>query len=120
MFKLTNKIIVITGGAGLLGQQHAESVAEFGATPIILDLDLNKAEEVAARLAEQYSVNAVGMSVNITIEKQVATCCQQVLNRFGKIDILINNAANNPKVDVSGSVQNSSRLESCNNPFSVK
>ncbi len=111
MFDLTNKVIVITGGTGLLGPKHAEAVAEFGAIPVLWDLDAKKAEEMAARIAKEYGVDAVGAAVDITQEDQIEQAKEGLLQRFGKIDGLINNAANNPKVSAEGQVQGSTRLE---------
>ena len=56
MFDLTDKVVVITGGAGKLGQKHAEAVAEFKAVPILLDLSLEQAKIVATRISKEYGV----------------------------------------------------------------
>jgi NAD(P)-dependent dehydrogenase (short-subunit alcohol dehydrogenase family) len=111
IFNLKGKIVVITGGAGLLGQKHAEAVAEYGAIPIILDLSLEKSLEVAARINEEYQTGALGLSVDITKENEVRQACETVQKKVGKIDVLINNAANNPKVEESKDGKNFSRLE---------
>ena len=110
-FQLDNKVVIITGGAGFLGQKHAEAVAEFGANPVLLDLEQEKVEKTADLIKSQYNVKCVGLAVDITREDSVKNCCESVINEFGKIDVLINNAANNPAVDSKGGVQNSSRLE---------
>ena len=111
MFDLTNKIVVITGGAGKLGQKHAEAVAEFKAIPILLDLSKDWTDAVATRIARQYGVKSLGFEVDITKEDQVADCCHKIFDEFGKIDVLINNATNNPKVENAEKEQNFSRLE---------
>lgn len=110
MFNLKNKVIVITGGAGLLGRQHAEAVAEFGANPVILDLFKDKAEAVASDISKKYKVSAFGTGLDITDEKAVEKCCKLILKKYGRIDVLINNAANNPKMETKGT-KNFSRLE---------
>jgi len=111
LFRLDGKIIVITGGAGLLGQKHAEAVADFGAIPVILDLSQKNATNVAARLREEYKVESEGFAVDITSEEQISLCCKNLIKQFGKIDVLINNAANNPKVEDSKEGKNFTRLE---------
>ena len=111
MFDLTDKVVVITGGAGKLGQKHAEAIAEFKAIPIILDLSKDQANAVAIRIANEYGVRSVGVAVDITKESQIVQCCQDLLKEFGKIDVLINNATNNPKVENATKEQNFSRLE---------
>jgi NAD(P)-dependent dehydrogenase (short-subunit alcohol dehydrogenase family) len=110
-FDLTGKIVVITGGAGFLGQKHAEAVAEFGAIPVLVDLDPERLAAALERLEPDFPKRTVALTADITREDQVQTACAEVLRRFGKVDVLINNAANNPKVDAASRVQNASRLE---------
>jgi NAD(P)-dependent dehydrogenase (short-subunit alcohol dehydrogenase family) len=110
LFDLTGRVAVITGGSGLLGQKHAEVIAAAGGTPVLVDLAAAEPEAHAERLAERYGVKALGCSVDITSPEQVKTLLAAVLERFATVDILINNAANNPKVGaVSGPAW--SRLE---------
>jgi len=110
LFSLKDRVVVITGGGGLLGRQHAEAVAEAGGIPVLLDLHLAPVEELAARFQDKYGVAASGWAVDITQEDQVAANCAAILDRYGRIDALVNNAANNPKVEGDGS-KNFSRLE---------
>ena len=110
LFSLKNKVIVITGATGLLGQKHAEVVAAYGGNPILLDLSKDAVEALAEQLNQQYSVNASGFMVDITDELQIKANVAMLLEQFGKIDGLVNNAANNPKVEDS-SDKNFSRLE---------
>ena len=111
MFNLEGKIIVITGGAGLLGFQHASAVASLKAVPVLIDINQASLDKAAAEIRAKHGVDCAGMRVNITDEAEVEKACAEVLAKFGKIDVLINNAANNPKVDNTGKVGNSSRLE---------
>jgi len=111
MFDLTDKVVLITGGAGKLGQKHADAVAEFKGVPIILEPQKEKAEAVAYRITNEFGVSSIGMGIDITDELQVAQCCQDLLEKYGKIDVLINNATNNPKVETAQKEQNFSRLE---------
>lgn len=108
-FSLSGKVIVITGAAGLLGRQHAEAVASSGGIPVLLDLR-DEAIVVAQKLANEYNVPASGWVVDITQENFVQQNCATLLERYGKIDGLINNAANNPKVEDSDNMA-FSRLE---------
>jgi NAD(P)-dependent dehydrogenase (short-subunit alcohol dehydrogenase family) len=110
LFSLKNKVIVITGASGLLGRQHAEAVAMQGGIPVLLDLNQDTLDKQAAEINERFNIKTSGYFVNITDEKSVKNNCVQVLAEFGKIDGLVNNAANNPKVENS-SDKNSSRLE---------
>ena len=110
LFNLKDKVVVITGAAGLLGYKHAEAVASYGANPVLLDLSQKKVDNIAVKLNKQFKVNAIGFEVDITNEAQIENNVKLILNHFGKIDCLINNAANNPKVEDNLDV-NFSRLE---------
>jgi len=110
LFRLDGKVIIITGAAGLLGRKHAEAIAAFGGTPVLLDLYENPVKQLADELNEKYSVSAIGMSLDITNEEAIFNNCNQLVKQFGKIDGLVNNAANNPKVEDNGE-KNFSRLE---------
>ncbi|TGL59752.1 SDR family oxidoreductase [Leptospira ognonensis] len=110
LFSLKDKVIVITGAAGLLGRQHADAIASAGGIPILLDLYKEPVEEYAKVLQEKYGVRAIGFQVNITKEEEIRANCTEIVQTFGRIDGLVNNAANNPKVEES-SDKNFSRLE---------
>jgi NAD(P)-dependent dehydrogenase (short-subunit alcohol dehydrogenase family) len=110
IFGLDSKIIVITGATGLLGRKHAEAIACYGGVPILLDLSQQIVNELADELNNKYNVGSVGFAIDITDEKAVESNAKQLIEKFGKIDGLVNNAANNPKVEDSKEV-NFSRLE---------
>ncbi len=57
-FTLDRRVIVITGGAGLLGRQHAIAIAELGGIPVVLDIDSAAAQRVACEIEETYAVPA--------------------------------------------------------------
>jgi len=103
LFDLTGRVAVITGGAGLLGTKHAEIIAAAGGTPVLLDLPQAKPEAAAAAIATKYGVDAIGLVTDITQPAEVENVRDKLLARFRRIDILINNAANNPKVESGGS-----------------
>jgi NAD(P)-dependent dehydrogenase (short-subunit alcohol dehydrogenase family) len=110
LFDLTGRVAVITGGAGLLGTRHAEIIAAAGGSPVLLDLPQAKPESAADAISKKYRVDASGLAVDITQLAELESVRDQLLARFGRIDILINNAANNPKVELAGS-KTWSRLE---------
>ena len=110
LFDLSGRIVVITGAAGLLGRQHANAVASVGGIPVLLDLKAEPIEKLAMELHTQYGVPAQGYVVDITRESQIESNKSVLLKQFGKIDALVNNAANNPKVEKKEGV-NFSRLE---------
>lgn len=110
LFRLDKKIIVITGAAGLLGRKHAEAIACFGGTPVLLDLSQQAVSDLANELKTKYNVDSIGFGIDITDETAVEKNANQLFDFFGKVDGLVNNAANNPKVEDSSGV-NFSRLE---------
>ena len=110
LFRLDNKVIIITGATGLLGRKHAEVVACYGGTPILLDLSQQAVDSFANELNDKYKIDSVGFSIDITDEKAIENNVKKLIERFGKIDGLVNNAANNPKVEDSNEI-NFSRLE---------
>ncbi|MCH9711764.1 MAG: SDR family oxidoreductase [Proteobacteria bacterium] len=110
LFRLDNKVIVITGATGLLGRKHAEAVACYGGTPILLDLSQQAVDSFANKLNDKYKIDSIGFAIDITDEKSIKNNAKLLIDKFGKIDGLVNNAANNPKVEES-SDKNFSRLE---------
>ena len=110
LFRLDNKIIIITGATGLLGRKHAEAIACYGGTPILLDLSQGVVDDFSNELNAKYNTNAIGFAIDITNEQAIANNAKLLIGKFGKIDGLVNNAANNPKVEES-SDKNFSRLE---------
>ncbi|HEY1220409.1 MAG: SDR family oxidoreductase [Bryobacteraceae bacterium] len=109
-FDLSGRVAVITGGAGLLGRQHARAIAGAGGIPVLLDVAGPGAAERAAEVAAEFDVPTFGRQADITSAASVEESLQDVLARFGRVDILINNAANNPKMESRTEV-NFSRFE---------
>ena len=110
LFSLTGKVVVITGSAGLLGRQHAEAVASARGIPVLLDIRAEAVQELADEISSGFDVPASGWAVDITNEPKVKDNCAAVLSRYGHIDALVNNAANNPKVEGDSTIA-FSRLE---------
>lgn len=105
VFDLKGRVAIITGGAGLLGVKHAEAVAEAGGSPVIADLDAGRAAGAAQALRERYGVDSLGVEVDVTERASIEQLLKTVLDHYGRIDILINNAANNPKVEKTGGAE---------------
>lgn len=110
LFDLTDKVAVITGGAGLLGEKHAEAIAEFGGIPILLDIDKKSGKEKASRISHEYQVDCEFELCDITDESQIMSVRDSLLSKYERIDILVNNAAIDPKVEAK-SDKKLSRLE---------
>ncbi len=99
--KLRNRVAIITGGAGILGVQHAEVIAEAGGIPILWDINRDAVLEQAQRIQEQFHVKCIGIEVDITEIDAVKKGLDNILTTFNRVDILINNAANDPKVETN-------------------
>jgi NAD(P)-dependent dehydrogenase (short-subunit alcohol dehydrogenase family) len=108
LFDLTGRVAAITGGAGLMGIQHAEVIAAHGGIPVLVDVV--RAEEKAEDLGRRHQVPARACQCDITQPESVRELLREIIAHFGRVDILINNAANNPKMENSTEV-NFSRLE---------
>ncbi len=109
-FDLAGRVAVITGGSGLLGREHAIALADCGALPVLLDIN-----DVALVSASEFVQAASGVSplcivCDITNEVQIENARDQIAQEAQPASILINNAANNPKVEDGGAKQ-WSRLE---------
>jgi NAD(P)-dependent dehydrogenase (short-subunit alcohol dehydrogenase family) len=109
-FDLTGRVAIITGGTGLLGQQHAEAVAHAGGIPVLADIRVNMIDTHSPDWKTRFGEKACAIQTDITDPGSVKNLLQQVLAEFGQIDILINNAANNPKMENKVDVE-FSRLE---------
>ncbi|HEY5159262.1 MAG TPA: SDR family oxidoreductase [Anaerolineales bacterium] len=109
-FDLTGRVAVITGGTGLLGQQHAEAIANAGGIPVLADIRVDNVEPQSRAWKERFGDSATASKVDITQPESVKVLLAEVLSRYGRVDILINNAANNPKMEKTAEVE-FSRLE---------
>ncbi len=108
IFSLKDKTALITGAGGLLGPKHAEAIIEHGGRVILTDHHLERVEKQAIRLNEKYgkgSAEYYHMDVTDPISVRA------VVNLVEKIDILINNAAKDPKVKKGESLTPASRFE---------
>ena len=97
-FGLSGRVAIITGGAGMLGVQHAEAIAEAGGCPVLADIDETSAIREAGKIADKYGADCLGIKTDITNKDEVQALSDKVIHKFGRVDILINNAANDPKV----------------------
>ena len=93
LFDLSGKIAILTGACGLLGQEHAHVLAEAGANVVLADLQLEKSQSFAQDITNQWGVEAFPVEVNVSDKTSVEQMVQRVREKFGQIDILINNAA---------------------------
>ncbi len=119
-FSLKGKVCIITGGGGLIGMKHAEAVLEGEGIPVLLDIAEEGMQRVKKSLMEEYGSDKDGKELSLTggtyeadtAEPVIETFVMDItkrrelekvrdilLQKYGHIDALINNAANNPKVE---------------------
>lgn len=96
---LKGKTAVITGAGGLLGPQHAAALLELGATVCLTDINLKNLEDKASILRNSYDHSSILTSYLDVTEKDSIESVRNDLQKSAGIDILINNAAVNPKVE---------------------
>lgn len=98
-FDLSGRVYVITGGAGFLGIRHAEAVLEAGGIPVVNDRCEEKLEAALRHLRGRFGDRRMmGVRADITLRESVEEMVAKTIAAFGRLDGLINNAANNPKM----------------------
>ena len=95
VFDLKGRVVIVTGGAGLLGSRYVRALSAAGAGVIVADLD----EGASKRVAESCDGDAVPVRVDVTDPDSINAMVEQTMDRFGRIDGLVNNAAIDPKFE---------------------
>lgn len=90
--KLLDKVAIITGGAQGIGKEISLKLASEGASCVIVDVDLQKANETSQEISSLYSVETLVFKVDVSITAEVQGCVDKVYEKFKRIDILVNNA----------------------------
>jgi len=90
---LRGRVAIVTGGAGHIGSALCDALAELGAAIAVLDLEQKSTSEVAQRIQEDFKVEAIGLPTDLSDEKAVRSVSSKVIDRFGRLDILVNCAA---------------------------
>ena len=93
LMSLQDRVAVITGGAGYLGRTMAHTLAEAGANIVIVDIDKKKIDAFCKELEDTWQIKTLGLDVDLEVEKQRKSIADKVIASFGRLDILINNAA---------------------------
>ena len=89
-----NKVVVLTGGAGVLGESFAYALASANAKVAILDLNVKKAKEIEKNILEQGQV-AIALECNVLQKESIEKAHDIIIKTFGKVDVLINGAGGN-------------------------
>ncbi|MBN1264750.1 MAG: SDR family oxidoreductase [Anaerolineales bacterium] len=109
-FSLKGRVVIITGAAGLLGRQYSHTVAEAGGIPVMVDIEGKPVHTLSAEIKEK-GVESLPLQADIAEPDQVRAAVDAVMERFGRIDALVNNAAMNPKFDPDHAGEHSNRFE---------
>lgn len=97
LFSLTGKVAVVTGGVGILGRHFCAGLAAHGAGVVVVDLDQGACDGLADQIARQFGVPALGVSCDVASRTQVEAMTARVMDKFGRVDALFNNAAGKPR-----------------------
>jgi len=97
-FDLTGRVAIVTGGVGLLGAEFCKTLAEAGAAVAVVDLNGSASQDVADTLTKS-GYKALAVPTDITKPDSVNAMVEKVVSEFGRIDILVNSAALDPKFD---------------------
>lgn len=95
LFSLQDKVAIVTGACGLLGQQHCKALADAGANVVVADVGEEACKTLAASLGEQH----LPLAIDVTSAGSLENAKGAILQRYGTIDALVNNAAINDKFE---------------------
>lgn len=111
-FLLTGKTALITGGAGLMGVEHASALIESGAAVVICDIDEARLQSVKKQLTLRFKKSKLYVQImDVTDPVSINKNASELAAKNIRIDILINNAAIDPKVSGNEGLKETSRLE---------
>ena len=91
LFSLDGRVAIVTGGRGLYGAGISEGLCEMGATVVIASRNGEKCEELAGELRAKGHA-AIGLALDLSDDASIAAFVKKVMERYGKIDVLVNNA----------------------------
>lgn len=109
-FSLNGRVALVTGGAGLLGKEFCLTLAQAGAEVYAADLNLEAAEAVASELQEQ-GFKAAAVRLDVTSPESTAAVVTNIVEKSGRIDVLVNSAAMDPKFDPQHTQTSSNAFE---------
>lgn len=98
-FSLTNRVAIVTGGAGFLGKEFCRTLAEAGAHVVVADVNQGAAEDIVKNISKAVGVETLAVQADVTNKESVAAMVGMAKDVFGRVDILVNSAALDPKFD---------------------
>ncbi len=110
-FDLQGKVAIVTGGAGMLGKEYCRAFIEASAHVVIADLQGGAAKDYASLISTDGNPKAIGVETDVTDKMSVQSMVTRTLDEFGRIDILVNNAALDPKFDTEHASEHTNTFE---------
>jgi NAD(P)-dependent dehydrogenase (short-subunit alcohol dehydrogenase family) len=110
-FSLAGKVGVVTGALGLLGTHHTRALAAAGAHVVVADLDGATCASRAIGLTRDFGIDALGYALDVTSRESVQGMLDVIREQWGRVEILVNNAAVNEKVEDPGPNGDALRFE---------
>jgi NAD(P)-dependent dehydrogenase (short-subunit alcohol dehydrogenase family) len=107
IFSLKNKTAIVTGSLGLIGKEHCRALSEAGANVIVADIDSQACE----KFAETLQTDSIDCGLDVTNKESITQLRDIVLNKYGHIDILVNNAAINDMFENPKAAADQSKFE---------
>ena len=103
LFDLKNKTVILTGSAGRLGSRFAQVLSSVGANVVLVDIDDQKNSKLEKSLIKKFGTKPMLSNTDISNQNQVRKMVKNVVKKYRKIDVLINNAhflpREDPKID---------------------
>ena len=116
-YDLNGRTALVTGAGGLLGRQHVAALVEAGARVVVTDIDTKYADAAISAIRETSpSADLVAAAIDVTSQDSVRAAHEALAGRGIAVDILVNNAAIDPKVTSTPGVMHSSRFEAFSVP----
>ncbi|MGA9192688.1 MAG: SDR family oxidoreductase [Anaerolineales bacterium] len=110
-FDLSGRTVIITGGAGLLGKSHGHALATAGASVVLADILGEQARLAADEVAQASGAEVLSVQVDVSQPESVQAMIDSTLEAFGTVDVLVNNAALDPKFDSQHQGEHTNRFE---------
>jgi len=110
-FDLDGKVAVVTGALGLLGREHVAALGKAGASVVVTDVDNARCEGLASEVSAMTGKPALGFGADVTVRRDLEWLRDAILTRFGRIDVIVNNAAIDDKVEDPAAAVDESRFE---------
>lgn len=104
-FDLADRVVIVTGATGMLGRECSDELARAGAAVVVTDVDQSGCECLAAEIRRTTGTETLGLAADLTRESDIQRLVDGTVERFGRIDVLVNNAAMNPAPGSADSVR---------------